>query len=90
MIERRRLLAAGGAAGLALVAGSAVRSAGAPKVRFFMVVSGPADGPAAQSWATLTGELQKRGFPATLVPSIYPNASFTPNATRAAAIVAAL
>jgi pimeloyl-ACP methyl ester carboxylesterase len=90
MIGRRTLLAAGGAAGLALAAGAAARSAALPKARFFMIVSGPPDGPVAQSWAMLVGELEKRGFPATLVPSIYPNASFTPNETRAAAIVAAL
>jgi len=90
MIGRRTLLAAGGAAGLALVAGPAAEPAAVPKARFFMVVSGPADGPAAKSWATLAGELETRGYPTTLVPSIYPNGSFTPNETRAAAIVAAL
>jgi hypothetical protein len=86
--RRRTFLAAGGAA-LVLAAKRTARAA-PPKARFFIVVSGPAEGPAAKSWGMLTGELEKRGFPTTLVPSIYPNASFTPNATRAAAIVAAL
>jgi hypothetical protein len=76
--------------GLALAANRAVGAAAGPRARFFIIVSGPAEGPAAQSWQKLVGELQKRGFPTTLVPSIYPNASFTPNETRAAAIVAAL
>ena len=88
-IRRRTLLATGGA-GLAVAANRAGRAAAAARPRFFMVVSGPADGPAAQSWGVLTGELEKRGFASTLVPSIFPNASFTPNETRAAAIVAAL
>lgn len=89
MTRRGTLLAVGGA-WLALAADLPVRAATKPKARFFMIVSGPVDGPEAQSWAPLAGELLKRGFPTTLVPSIYPNASFTPNATRAAAIVAAL
>ena len=89
MIGRRALLAAGGAS-LALAAGRTATASARPGARFFMVVSGPADGPAAESWATLVGELDKRGFPATLVPSIYPNASFIPNEVRAAAIVAAV
>lgn len=88
-IGRRALLAMGGA-GLALAANRAVAAAAGPKARFFMVVSGPADGPEAQSWRKLVGELEKRGFPTTLVPTIYPNGSFTPNETRAASIVAAL
>lgn len=88
---RRRTFLAGGGAGLALAAQQApIMAATAPRARFFMVVSGGLDGPAAQSWSVLAGELQKRGYPTTLVPSIYPNASFTPNQTRAAAIVAAL
>jgi hypothetical protein len=89
-IGRRALLALGGAS-LALAASRAASSAtDAPKARFFMLVSGAADGPAAQSWGVLAAELAKRGFPTTLVPSIYPNASFTPNAVRAEALVAAL
>jgi hypothetical protein len=89
-IGRRNLLGAGAAA-LGLAASQIVRAAdAAPRARFFMVVAGGADGPAARSWGVLAGELEKRGFPATLVPSIYPNTSFTPNETRAAAIVAAL
>ncbi len=88
-IGRRTLLAVGGA-GLALAADRTVRAAAGPKARFFMIVSGPADGPVAKSWGTLAGELEKRGFPTTLVPTIYPNMSFTPNQTRAAAVVAAL
>jgi hypothetical protein len=79
-----------GGAGLALAANRAVGAAAGPKARFFMIASGPADGPEAQSWQKLVGEFEKRGFPTTLVPTIYPNASFTPNETRAAAIVAAL
>jgi pimeloyl-ACP methyl ester carboxylesterase len=55
-----------------------------------MLVSGAADGLEAQSWGILAGELAKRGFPTIFVPSIYPNASFTPNQTRAQALVAAL
>lgn len=88
-IGRRAFLALGGTC-LALSANRTLRAASAPKARFFIVVSGGADGPEAASWATLAGELAKRGFPTTLVPSIYPNASFTPNETRAAAIVTAL
>ena len=72
-----------GGAGLALAANRAVAAAAGPKARFFMVVSGPADGPEAQSWRKLVGELEKRGFPTTLVQTIYPNGSFTPNETRA-------
>lgn len=79
-----------GGAGLALAAARAVRAAADPKAKVFIMASGPADGPGAQSWQTLVGELEKRGFPTTLVPTIYPNASFTPNEVRAAAIVAAL
>jgi hypothetical protein len=89
MIRRRTLLAGGGAS-LALAAELPVRAAIGPKARFFMIVSGDVDGPAAQSWGRLAGELQKRGFPTTLVPTIYPNAAFTPNQTRAAAVVTAL
>ena len=54
------------------------------------MVSGPAGGPAAKGWQGLAAELEKRGFPTTLVPVISPNTSFTPNQTRAAALVAAL
>jgi hypothetical protein len=88
-IGRRTFLASGGA-GLALAVSRAASAAAGPRARFFMLVSGPADGPAAQSWGLLASELEKRGFPTTLTPSIYPNTSFTPNETRAAAIVAAL
>lgn len=88
-IGRRAFLALGGTC-LTLAANRILRGAAARKARFFMVVSGGADGPEAASWGTLAGELAKRGFPTTLVPSIYPNASFTPNETRAAAIVTAL
>lgn len=88
MIRRRALLAMG-AAGLALAANRGLRAAAAPRARFFMAASGAA-GQEARSWARLVGELAKRGFPTTLVPSIYPNTSFTPNETRAAAIAAAL
>jgi len=86
-IRRRAVLAAGGAA---LAMASASVRAAVPKARFFMLISGTADGPEAKSWEGLAGELASRGFPTTLVPSIYPNASFTPNETRAAAIVAAV
>ena len=79
-----------GAAGLVLTANRALRATAGPRARFFMAASGAAEGPEARSWARLVGELEKRGFPTTLVPSIYPNTSFTPNETRAAAIVAAL
>jgi hypothetical protein len=89
MIRRRTLLAMGGA-GLAAAGGLNAGASVAPKARFFMVVSGSADGPGAQSWGVLASELQKRGFPTTLAPSIYPNASFTPNETRAAALIAAI
>jgi hypothetical protein len=89
MIKRRALLAMV-AAGLALTANRALRAAVGPKARFFMSAAGPPDGAEARSWAKLASELEKRGFPTTLVPSIYPNTSFTPNETRAAAIVAAL
>lgn len=88
-IGRRAFLALGGMC-LTLSVNRTLRAAAAPKARFFIVVSGGAGGPGAASWATLAGELAKRGFPTTLVPSIYPNASFTPNETRAAAIVTAL
>ena len=88
-IGRRAFIALGGMC-LTLGAKRILRAAAAPKARFFIVVSGGVDGPGAASWQTLAGELAKRGFPTTLVPSIYPNASFTPNETRAAAIVAAL
>ena len=77
-------------AGLALAADRAAAAAAGPKARVFMMASGPVDGPEAQGWRKLIGELRKRGFPTTLVPTIYPNTSFTPNETRAAAIVAAL
>jgi hypothetical protein len=80
----------GAAAGVALAVGRTARAAVAARARFFMLVSGPADGPGVGVWATLAGELEKRGFPTTVVPSIYPNASFTPNQARAAAIVAAI
>jgi hypothetical protein len=83
------MLAAGGA-GLALALTRTVRAATGPGARFFMLVSGPADGPEAKNWGILAAELARRGFPATLVPSIYPNASFTPNATRAAEVAAAI
>lgn len=86
-ISRRALLAFGCRC-LALAASP--RASAAPKARFFIIASGRADGPGAASWGELAGELAKRGFPTTLVPSIYPNASFTPNQTRAAAIVTAL
>jgi hypothetical protein len=89
IIGRRTLLAMG-AAGLAVTANRVARAASAPKARFFMVVSGPADGPEAKSWRTFVDELDKRGFPTTLVASIYPNTSFTPNQVRAAAIVEAV
>lgn len=79
-----------GSAGLTLAANRALAAAAGPKARIFVIASGPVDGPAAQSWRKLVGELEKRGFPTTLVPTIHPNASFTPNETRAAAIVAAL
>ncbi len=79
-----------GAAGLALTANYALRATAGPRARFFMLASGSAVGAEAKGWAKLAGELGKRGFPTTLVPSIYPNTSFTPNETRAAAIVAAL
>ena len=88
-IGRRSFLALGGTF-LTLSANRSLRAAAGPKARFFIVVRGGADGREAASWATLAGELAKRGFPTTLVPSIYPNASFTPNETRAAAIVTAL
>jgi hypothetical protein len=61
-VARRALLFAG-AASLASVAGRAARAIPDPGARFFMLVSGPPDGPAAQSWGALRGELEKRGFP---------------------------
>jgi pimeloyl-ACP methyl ester carboxylesterase len=79
-----------GGAGLALAVNRAVGAEARPKARFFMLASGSADGPEAQGWGKLVAELAQRGFSATLVATIYPNASFTPNETRAAAIVAAL
>ena len=88
-IGRRAFLALGGTC-LTLAANRTLRAAAAPKARFFMLVSGGADGPEAAGWRILASELANRGFPTTLVPSIYPNASFTPNETRAAAIVTAL
>ncbi|MHB8817004.1 MAG: alpha/beta fold hydrolase [Steroidobacteraceae bacterium] len=88
-IGRRAFLALGGSC-FTLAAHRALRAAAAPKARFFIVVSGGAEGPEAAGWGMLARELAKRGFPTTLVPSIYPNASFTPNETRAAAIVTAL
>ena len=81
-IGRRVLLAMGGV-GLALGANRAVGASAGPRARFFVLVSGPADGPEAQSWQKLVSELEKRDFPTTLVPTIYPNASFTPNEKRA-------
>lgn len=88
-IGRRAFLASGGMC-LTLAANRTLRAAAARKPRFFILVSGGAEGPEAASWGALAGELAKRGFPTTLVASIYPNASFTPNETRAAAIVTAL
>jgi hypothetical protein len=88
-IGRRAFLALGGTC-LTVAASRTLRATAAPKARFFIVVSGGADSPGAASWGTFAGELAKRGFPTTLVPSIYPNASFAPNQTRAAAIVTAL
>jgi len=79
-----------GAAVFAMSANRAMASATGAKARFFMVISGPADGAEAKSWAPLAAELQARDFPTTFVQSIYPNASFTPNQTRAEAIVAAV
>ena len=76
----RRNPLAMGVAGLAAVGGRKAAASAGQKARFFMVVSGTADGPEAQSWAALTGALRKRGFPSTLVPSIFQNASFTPRA----------
>ncbi|HUO13163.1 MAG TPA: alpha/beta fold hydrolase [Caulobacteraceae bacterium] len=75
---------------MALAANRTMGAAAGSRARFFMTVSGPADGPEAQSWRKLIVELEKRGFPTTLAPTIRPNTSFTPNETRAAAIVAAL
>ena len=70
MIRRRSVLAGGGAC-LALAAQqSPIRAAAGPRARFFMVVGGGPDGPAAQSWNVLVSELQKRGYPTTPVPSI--------------------
>jgi pimeloyl-ACP methyl ester carboxylesterase len=89
-IRRRTLLAAGGAV-LALAATRTVRAAASgPTARFVIGVSGPADGPAAKSWGTLTAEFEKRGFPTTFVSVVAPLTTFTANEMRAAQIVAAL
>jgi hypothetical protein len=88
-MTRRKALSAAAGATLAL-ATFPVRAPIAPKARFFMIVSGDVEGPEAESWRPLADELRKRGFPTTLVPTIYPNTTFTPNQTRAAAVVTAL
>ena len=89
-IQRRTLLAAGGA-GLALAATRTVRAAASdPRARFVIGGGGPVDGPIAKGWGTLTAEFEKRGFPTTFVSVIDPLSSFTANQTRAAQIVAAL
>jgi hypothetical protein len=89
-IDRRTFLAAG-AAGLALTASRAAWAApGLAAARFVINVGGPPTGLAALSWGPLVTELQKRGFPTTIVQGIAPNSSFTDNETRAAGIVAAL
>lgn len=85
----RRTLLASGAAGLALAATRTVRAAAVPKARFFIAIGGPPDGAEAKSWASFVSELEERGFAASLVETINPNGSFTPNQVRAAAIVAA-
>lgn len=88
-IGRRAFLAAG-ATGVAVAATRPVWAAPGPVAARFVVNIGSPTGPEAQSWGPLVAELQKRGFPTTLVPGIEPNSTFTDNETRAAGIVAAL
>jgi hypothetical protein len=89
-IDRRTFLAAS-AAGLAVAtARSGWAAPGPAAARFVINVAGSPTGLAALSWGPLVTELQKRGFPTTIVPGIAPNSSFTDNETRAAGIVAAL